>query len=152
MTPRTDSVKRAAAAILVGALSVTGVAVFRPSRVAAQRAQIGIYHFAPTTLIPGQGYRLVFANTKGDPESLCRVRAGFVDASGQVINEDRFALRFAQSMTLNLRTPAFESPTMLVRAFLRDEPAGCLSPMSEVTLEATGTSCWVALFTDVEMR
>jgi len=74
-----------------------------------------------------------------------------VDTFGQLINEDRFALHPGESMTLNLRVPAFNAPTMLVRAVLRHEPAGCLSPTSEVTSEAQGTSCWVVPFTQLEL-
>ena len=152
MKRRADSIRRTAAAILIGASIVTGAAILNPSHAVAQRSQVAVHHFPPTTLIPGQGYRLVFANTKADMDSLCRVRAGFVDAAGQLINEGRFALAPGESMTFDLRTPTFEGATMLVRAVLRHEPAGCLSPISEVTVESTGTSCWVVPFTEVEVR
>ncbi len=124
-----------------------------PAHAVAQTVSIEIHHFPPTTLTSENGYRLVFANTGSGPRSAeCRVFAGFVDALGQRINGGSFSLRPSQSEKLDMEVTAFEGPTKLVRAVLRDAPAGCLSATSEVTERVQGTSCWIVPASRVEVR
>ena len=160
MPRRFMPISRTIAAILTGALVVTCGSWWQ-ARAVAQDVRTEIHHFPPTTLTAGQGYRLVFAHTGGAQRSTeCHVAAGFVDASGQGINEERFSLQVGESATLDLRLPEFAGPTMLVRAVLRDEPAGCLSATSEVTLLVrnpdgsvfSGTSCWIVPASRIEVR
>ncbi len=160
MPQRFTTIRLLPAAILAAGLVVTYGFSWH-ARANAQDVKTAIHHFPPTTLTAEQGYRLVFAHTRGAQRSAeCHVAAAFVNGLGQSINEERFSLQRGESAKLDLRVPEFDEPTMLVRAVLRHEPAGCLSATSEVTLlvqtpdgsVVSGTSCWIVEPSDVEVR
>ena len=105
---------------------------------------LGANYFPPTSVDASLlGYRAVFAYTDNESPSrdgLCHVSAQFFDASGGLINEGSFQLRFGESRKLDLE-PVDNNENngqKLVRLVVTHEPLGCASATSEVTTLVRG--------------